>query len=94
MDAFLQIVGSAGLPTSFVGIVMFLYFSVRKQEASVRAEQVATIERLRAEIIELDSAKDKAVAIAEKLRADVNAKDVEIARLLVRLAKLGDTGNH
>lgn len=93
MDAFLQIVGSAGLPTSFVGIVMFLYFSVRKQEATVRAEQVATIERLRAEIIELDSAKDKAVAIAEKLRADVNAKDVEIARLLVRLAKLGDTGN-
>lgn len=94
MDAFLQIVGSAGLPTSFVGIVMFLYFSVRKQEASVRAEQVATIERLRAEIIELDSARDKAVAIAEKLRADVNAKDVEIARLLVRLAKLGDTENH
>lgn len=94
MDAFLQIIGSAGLPTSFVGLLMFLYFSVRKQEASVRAEQVATIERLRAEIIELDSAKDKAVAIADKLRADVNAKDVEIARLMVRLAKLGDTEIH
>lgn len=94
MDAFLQIIGSAGLPTSFVGLLMFLYFSVRKQEASVRAEQVATIERLRAEIIELDSAKDKAVAIADKLRSDVNAKDVEIARLMVRLAKLGDTEIH
>lgn len=94
MDAFLQIIGSAGLPTSFVGLLMFLYFSVRKQEASVRAEQVATIKRLRAEIIELDSAKDKAVAIADKLRADVNAKDVEIARLMVRLAKLGDTEIH
>lgn len=94
MDAFLQIIGSAGLPTSFVGLMMFLYFSVRKQEASVRAEQVATIERLRAEIIELDSAKDKAIAIADKLRADVNAKDVEIARLMVRLAKLGDTEIH
>lgn len=94
MDAFLQIIGSAGLPTSFVGLLMFLYFSVRKQEASVRAEQVATIERLRAEIIELDSAKDKAIAIADKLRADVNAKDVEIARLMVRLAKLGDTEIH
>ena len=94
MDAFLQIIGSAGLPTSFVGLLMFLYFSVRKQEASVRAEQVATIERLRAEIIELDSVKDKAVAIADKLRADVNAKDVEIARLMVRLAKLGDTEIH
>lgn len=94
MDAFLQIIGSAGLPTSFVGLMMFLYFSVRKQEASVRAEQVATIERLRAEIIELDSAKDKAIAIADKLRADVNAKDVEIARLMVRLAKLDDTEIH
>lgn len=92
MDAFLQLVGSAGLPTSFVGLLMFLYFSVRKQEATVRADQVATIERLKAEIVELDSAKDKAVAIADKLRADVNAKDVEIARLLIRLARLGDAG--
>lgn len=93
MDAFLQIIGSAGLPTSFVGLMLFLYFSVRKQEATVRAEQIATIDRLRADIVELDSAKDKAVAVADKLRADVNARDIEIARLLIRLTRLGDDGN-
>lgn len=93
MDAFLQLAGTAGLPTSFVGVLLFLFFYMRKQEAAVRVEQLATIERLRGEIVELDAAKDKAVAIAEKLRADVNEKDVEIARLVAKLYGLGSNGS-
>lgn len=93
MDAFLQLAGTAGLPTSFVGVLLFLFFYMRKQEAAVRVEQLATIARLRGEIVELDAAKDKAVAIAEKLRADVNEKDVEIARLVAKLYGLGSNGS-
>lgn len=93
MDAFLQLAGTAGLPTSFVGVLLFLFFYMRKQEAEVRAVQVASIERLRADVVELDAAKDKAVAIAEKLRTDVNDKDVEIARLVAKLYSLGSDGS-
>ncbi len=93
MDAFLQLAGTAGLPTSFVGVLLFLFFYMRKQEAAVRVEQLATIARLRGEVVELDAAKDKAVAIAEKLRADVNEKDVEIARLVAKLYGLGSNGS-
>lgn len=93
MDAFLQLVGTAGLPTSFIGLLLFMYFSMRKQEATVRAEQIATIERLRAEIVELDAAKDKAVAIADKLRTDAFEKDLEIARLIGKLYRHGFDGS-
>lgn len=93
MDAFLQLAGTAGLPTSFVGVLLFLFFYMRKQEAAVRVEQLATITRLRGEVVELDAAKDKAVAIAQKLRADVNEKDVEIARLVAKLYGLGSNGS-
>lgn len=89
MEAFLQLVGSAGLPTSFIGLMLFLYFTVRKQEATVRAEQIATIERLRADVVELEAAKDKAEAIAERLRGDMLDKDREIARLVGKLFRLG-----
>ena len=93
MDALLQLVGTAGFPTSFVGVLLFLFFFMRKQEAEVRAVQIASIERLRADVVELDAAKDKAVAIAEKLRSDVNDKDVEIARLVAKLYSLGSDGS-
>lgn len=52
MEAFLQFAGmssSMGLPSLVVGTVLFLYFSIRKQEAVVRTEQLETIERLKAE---------------------------------------------
>lgn len=93
MDAILQVVGTAGIPTSFVGVMLLLFFYMRKQEAEVRAVQIAAIERLRADVVELDAAKDKAVAIAEKLRTDVNEKDVEIARLVAKLYGLGSNGS-
>lgn len=93
MDAFLQLAGTAGIPTSFIGLMLFLFFYMRKQEAEVRAVQLATIDRLRQEVVELDAAKDKAVAVAEKLRTDVNEKDVEIARLVAKLYGLGSDGS-
>ncbi len=93
MDALLQLVGTAGFPTSFVGVLLFLFFYMRKQEAEVRAVQIASIERLRAEVVELDAAKDKAEAISQKLRVDVNEKDVEIARLVAKLYGLGSNGS-
>lgn len=90
MDAFLQLVGSAGIPTSFVGVLLLLYFSVRKQEATVRAEQLATIERLKSDIVELDAAKDKAEALIEQLRTDNAEQHLEIVRLKANLIRLGE----
>lgn len=89
MEAFLQLVGSSGFPTSFVGLMLFLFFYMRKQEAAVRVEQITTIERLRAEVIELEAAKDKAEAIAERLRGDMSEKDREISRLIGKLFRMG-----
>lgn len=89
MEAFLTLVGSAGIPTSFVGVLLLLYFSVRKQEATVRAEQLATIERLRADVVALDAAKDKAEAIIEQLRGEKAEQHLEIVRLRARLIGLG-----
>lgn len=93
MDSFLQLVGSAGIPTSFVGLLLLLYFSVRKQEATVRAEQLATIERLKIDIVELDAAKDKAEALIKQLRTDNAEQHLEIVRLKARLIRLGNDEN-
>lgn len=89
MDAFLQFVGSTGLSTSFIGLILFLYFSLRKQEAAIRAEQIATIERLKQDIQELDAAKDKAIALVDKLRSESSDHQREISRLTAKLYKLG-----
>ena len=57
MDDFIQLISSAGLSTSFVGICLFIVFTVQKQLAGVRAEQIATIERQKIEIKELSADK-------------------------------------
>lgn len=89
MDAFLQFVGSTGLSTSLIGLLLFIYFTVRKQEAVVRADQIATIERLKVDIQELDAARDKAVALVEQLRDEKFEQQQEVARLTAKLYKLG-----
>lgn len=93
MDAFLQFVGSAGLSTSFIGLLLFIYFTVRKQEAVVRADQIDTIGRLKADIQELDAARDKAVALVDKLREENFERQLEVSRLMAKLYKLGSDGS-
>ena len=89
MDAFLQFVGSTGLSTSFIGLLLFLYFTMRKQEAAIRTEQIDTIERLKTDIQELDAARDKAIALVDKLRDESFEHQREVSRLTAKLYKLG-----
>lgn len=98
MDSIFQFLGSAGGPTSFIGIVLFLYFTLRKQEAALRAEQIATIERLktdikdlRMDIKELSEDKDKQSAIIDDLRKTNGSLIGELARLQAQLIALGQT---
>lgn len=85
MDSIIGFLGSAGFPTSFVGIVLFLYFTLRKQEASVRAEQIATIERLRTDIKELSVDKDQLSDQVDNLRKQNGEQLQELARLKAKL---------
>lgn len=89
MDAFLQFVGTTGLSTSFIGLLLFVYFAVRKQEATVRTDQIETIERLKADIQELDAARDKAIALVDTLRDESFVHQREVSRLTAKLYKLG-----
>lgn len=94
MEAFLQFAGmsgSMGLPSLVVGTILFLYFSIRKQEAVVRTEQLETIERLkadRAEEIKRSDEKDAKIASLEKEVAEGSLRET---RLKVKILELGGT---
>lgn len=94
MEAFLQFAGmsgSMGLPSLVVGTILFLYFSIRKQEAVVRTEQLETIERLkveRDEEISKNDEKDQRIADLSKRNSELM---LENTKHKVTILKLGGT---
>lgn len=100
MEAFLQFAGMAGAPTTLVGFLLFLYFTVRKQEAVVRTEQLELIERQKTENAELRARIDDLEDQEIELRREMNDKEAEarkeclqrdliINKLKIKLIQLG-----
>jgi septal ring factor EnvC (AmiA/AmiB activator) len=50
VDKFLEILGTAGYPSGFVGIVLMLLFWVRKQESGIRTDINGSLQRLTTDI--------------------------------------------
>lgn len=74
MDKFLDILGTAGYPSGFVGIVLVLLFYLRRQESGVRADINGSLQRLTAETVDL---REEIEILEEKLAA----KEAEIDTL-------------
>lgn len=92
MEAFLQFAGmsgSMGLPSLVVGTILFLYFSIRKQEAVVRTEQLETIERLKADRLQEEQRSDERDAEIAQLRQELAKVVLENTKLQVKIIKLG-----
>lgn len=53
MEKFLDILGTAGYPSGFVGIVLVLLFYLRRQESGVRTDINGSLQRLTAENLDL-----------------------------------------
>lgn len=96
MEAFLQFAGmsgSMGLPSLIVGTVLFLYFSVRKQEAVVRTEQLETIERLkieRDEEIQRNDSKDEKINSLTKDYSELMLENTKLRRQIIELGGIPD----
>jgi septal ring factor EnvC (AmiA/AmiB activator) len=63
VDKFLELLGTAGIPSGFVGVCLTLLFYVRRQEAGVRTDINGSLQRLTAEKLdlndEIDALKDE-----------------------------------
>jgi septal ring factor EnvC (AmiA/AmiB activator) len=53
VEKFLDILGTAGYPSGFVGIVLMLLFYLRRQESGVRTDINGSLQRLTAENLDL-----------------------------------------
>lgn len=77
MDSLFQLIGSAGIPTSFTGLLLLIFFYVQKNSAVIRAEIVGSLERVQRENIELQSTMDKQTVLIDELRQQKrDAEDV------------------
>lgn len=50
MEGLLTLLGPLGSPVSFIGLILFMYAYLRKQEAQVNADLKQTIDRQKVEI--------------------------------------------
>ena len=89
MDGFIELLSTAGLPTSFIGICLFIVFTIQKQLAGVRAEQIATIERLKIDVKELSEDKDKLSDKVDELRKENGEYLTRLAELQAKLISVG-----
>lgn len=78
MDKFLEILGTAGYPSGFVGIVLMLLFWVRKQESGIRTDINGSLQRLTTDIeaknIELHE-KEEEIDTLRKERRDAEDRE-------------------
>lgn len=102
MDKFLDLLGTAGVPSGFVGICLMLLFYVRRQEAGVRSDINGSLQRLTAEKLDLHEEIDALKAEIKELEDTVDRlrkerreaedrEDQQKRRADAAEAKLGDT---
>jgi septal ring factor EnvC (AmiA/AmiB activator) len=70
----MDILGTAGYPSGFVGICLMLLFYLRKQESGVRTDINGSLQRLTAETLDLKEEIDS-------LKEEIRLKEAEIDTL-------------
>lgn len=78
VDKVLDILGAAGYPSGFAGIVLMLLFYLRKQESGIRADINGSIQRLQAEKADLEAkldARDEEIDLIRKERRDAEDRE-------------------
>lgn len=78
MDKFLDILGTAGYPSGFVGIVLMLLFYLRRQESGVRTDINGSLQRLTSENLDLREEND---TLKEEWKTEKKELEDEIDRL-------------
>lgn len=66
MEGLLTLLGPLGSPVSFIGLILFMYAYLRKQEAQVNADLKQTIDRQK---VEIESLSKENSELETKLRA-------------------------
>src|SRR5213595_2588285 len=74
VDKLADILGTAGYPSGFVGVVLLLFFYVNKQNSGSRVALNGTLQRLSAEVLDLREENDN-------LKTDLRAREDEIDTL-------------
>jgi septal ring factor EnvC (AmiA/AmiB activator) len=78
VDKVLDILGAAGYPSGFAGVVLMLLFYLRKQESGIRADINGSIQRLQAEKADLEAkldARDEEIDLTRKERRDAEDRE-------------------
>jgi septal ring factor EnvC (AmiA/AmiB activator) len=78
VDKVLDILGAAGYPSGFAGIVLMLLFYLRKQESGIRADINGSIQRLQAEKTDLEAkldAQDDEIDLLRKERREAEDRE-------------------
>jgi chromosome segregation ATPase len=104
VEKFIDLLGTAGLPSGFVGICLMLLFYVRRQEAGVRSDINGSLQRLTAEVLDLNAEidlhketigtlEDRVDTLRKERREAEDRADQYRRRAEAAEAKLGDTAN-
>lgn len=84
MEEILNLVGTAGGPTTIIGLCLSLFFYLRRQEAGVRADINGSLARLTAENEdkdeEIDRLHDQIDALREQKRTAQDNEDIQRRR--------------
>lgn len=83
MEQLFSILGTAGFPTSIAGALVFLFFWLKKYEASVRAEMTVSLERLQKDKEELQKR-------IKELETDVEDRESKIDELRKKMREAED----
>lgn len=83
MEQLFSILGTAGFPTSIAGALVFLFFWLKKYEASVRAEMTVSLERLQKDKEELQKR-------IKELETDVDDRETKIDELRKKMREAED----
>jgi septal ring factor EnvC (AmiA/AmiB activator) len=89
-SSFITAIGPAGYPTSILGGVLMLFFYLRKQEAGMRTEIVASLQRLQKDKEALQARIDALQLRIDTLQKELDSRDDDIDALRMQRRELED----